>query len=354
LLRICAAASFSSNNKEKNMLKRYTLVAAAAGALLFGSIAHAQYKDEYTVSTVLPSAFPWGQAADKWVELVNERSEGRINMKIYSNSQLVSGDQTKEFSAMRSGLIDMAVGSTINWSPQVPELNLFSLPFLMPDYPAIDAITQGEVGEAVFAAIQKRGVTPLAWGENGFRELSNSKRAISKPADVEGLKIRVVGSPLFQDTFNALGANPTQMSWADAKPALTTGAVDGQENPLSVFDVARIDQVGQEHLTLWHYMADPLVFAVNNRVWATFSADDQALLKQAAIDAGQWEIEKSRSELGATLAAIKERGVTVTELTPTQRDAFINATRSVYQEWSPRIGEDLVKKAQKAVADRQQ
>jgi len=330
------------------------LVAAAAGALLFGSIAHAQYKDEYTVSTVLPSAFPWGQAADKWVELVNERSEGRINMKIYSNSQLVSGDQTKEFSAMRSGLIDMAVGSTINWSPQVPELNLFSLPFLMPDYPAIDAITQGEVGEAVFAAIQKRGVTPLAWGENGFRELSNSKRAIREPADVEGLKIRVVGSPLFQATFNALGANPTQMSWADAKPALTTGAVDGQENPLAVFDVARIDQVGQEHLTLWHYMADPLVFAVNNRVWATFSADDQDLLKQAAIDAGQWEIAKSRSELAATLAAIKERGVTVTELTPTQRDAFVNATRSVYQEWSPRIGEDLVQKAQQAVADRQQ
>jgi TRAP-type C4-dicarboxylate transport system substrate-binding protein len=248
----------------------------------------------------------------------------------------------------------MAVGSTINWSPQVPELNLFSLPFLMPDYPAIDAITQGEVGEAVFAAIQKRGVTPLAWGENGFRELSNSKRAIREPADVEGLKIRVVGSPLFQATFNALGANPTQMSWADAKPALTTGAVDGQENPLAVFDVARIDQVGQEHLTLWHYMADPLVFAVNNRVWATFSADDQDLLKQAAIDAGQWEIAKSRSELAATLAAIKERGVTVTELTPTQRDAFVNATRSVYQEWSPRIGEDLVQKAQQAVADRQQ
>ena len=101
-------------------------------------------------------------------------------------------------------------------------------------------------------------------------------------------------------------------------------------------------------------MADPLVFAVNNRVWATFSADDQALLKKAAIDAGQWEIEKSRSELDATLAAIKERGVTVTELTPAQRDAFINATQSVYQEWSPRIGEDLVKKAQQAVAERQQ
>jgi tripartite ATP-independent transporter DctP family solute receptor len=339
------------------MLNRKSLlsagvIAAATATLLFSSLASAEYKDEYTVSTVLPSAFPWGQAADKWVELVKERSDGRINMKIYSNSQLVSGDQTKEFSAMRSGLIDMAVGSTINWSPQVPELNLFSLPFLMPDNAAIDAITQGEAGKAIFKAIEKRGATPLAWGENGFRELSNSKHEIQAPEDLDGLKIRVVGSPLFQDTFTALGANPTQMSWADAKPALTTGAVDGQENPLSVFDVARIDQVGQKYLTLWHYMADPLVFAVSNRVWKQFNAEDQEILKQAAIDAGQWEIEKSRGELADTLAAIKDRGVTVTELTQEQHDAFVEATQSVYEEWTPRIGEKLVKQAQSAVANR--
>ncbi len=334
------------------MLKRRILLATTAATLLFSAAATAQYKDEYTVSTVLPSAFPWGQAADKWVELVRERSDGRINMKIYSNSQLVSGDQTKEFSAMRSGLIDMAVGSTINWSPQVPELNLFSLPFLMPDYEAIDAITQGEAGETIFAAIKKRGVTPLAWGENGFRELSNSKRKITGPDDVEGLKIRVVGSPLFQDTFTTLGANPTQMSWADARPALTTGAVDGQERPISVFDVARIDQVGQTHLTLWHYMADPLVFAVSNRVWSQFNPEDQALFKQAAIDAGQWEIEKSRGELEATLEAIKARGVQVVELTPEQHAAFVEATRPVYEKWTDRIGEDLVEQAQEAVANR--
>ena len=144
------------------------------------------------------------------------------------------------------------------------------------------------------------------------------------------------------------------MSWADAKPALTTGAVDGQENPLSVFDVARIDQVGQEYLTRWHYMADPLVFAVSNSIWDQFSSEDQALLKQAAIDAGQWEIEKSRSEIDATLAAIKERGVEVTELTDEQRDAFTKATQSVYETWTPRIGEDLVKQAQEAVASRNQ
>ncbi len=334
------------------MLKRRTFMAAATACMLLSPLAQAEYKAEYTVSTVLPSAFPWGQAADKWVELVNERSEGRINMKIYSSAQLVSGDQTKEFSAMRSGLIDMSVGSTINWSPQVPELNLFSLPFLMPDHAAIDAITQGEAGEAVFKAIEKRGVTPLAWGENGFRQLSNSKQKVDEPADLEGMKIRVVGSPLFQDTFTALGANPTQMSWADAKPALTTGAVDGQENPLSVFDVARIDQVGQAHLTRWGYMADPLVFAVSTRVWREFSPEDQQLLKQAAIEAGKWEIEKSRAELAETLERIKERGVEVTDLTPEQHAAFVAATQSVYEKWTPRIGEDLVKQAQDAIANR--
>ena len=312
----------------------------------------AQEAREYSVSTVLSDAFPWGQAAEKWAELVKERSDGRITLKVYPNSQLVSGDQTREFSAMRSGLIDMAVGSTINWSPQVPELNLFSLPFLMPDDAAVDAITQGEAGDMVFEAIEKRGVIPLAWGENGFREISNSKHELKQPADLKGLKIRVVGSPLFLDTFNTLGANPTQMSWADALPALTTGAVDGQENPLSVYDAARADRADQKYLTLWHYMNDPLIFGVSKRVWDTFNAEDQEMLKQAAIDAGQWEIEKSRAELNDTLDRIRERGVEVTELSPEEHQAFVDATQSVYEKWIPRIGENLVNQAQDAISKR--
>lgn len=326
--------------------------AGAAGLALTASVVFAQQTREFSVSTVLSEAFPWGQAATKWAELVEERSEGRIKLKIYPNAQLVSGDQTREFSAMRSGLIDMAVGSTINWSPQVPEVNLFSLPFLMPDNAAVDAITQGKAGEMVFAAIEKRGVMPLAWGENGFREISNSRGAISSPDDLKGLKVRVVGSPLFLDTFNTLGANPTQMSWTDALPALTTGAVDGQENPLAVYDVARADRASQKYLTLWHYMNDPLIFGVSQRVWKTLPAEDQQLLQQAAIDAGQWEIEKSRSELEETLDRIRERGVEVTELTPEQHKAFVDATQSVYDKWIPRIGKELVDTAQQAINER--
>ncbi|CAM5193845.1 DctP family TRAP transporter solute-binding subunit [Oligella ureolytica] len=327
-------------------------VASLAVSATIGSVALAQESKEYSVSTVLGDAYPWGQMAEKWAELVKERSDGRITLKVYPNAQLVSGDQTKEFSAMRSGLIDMAVGSTINWSPQVPEVNLFSLPFLMPDNAAVDAITQGEAGKTVFEAIAKRGVIPLAWGENGFREISNSKQAITMPADLKGMKIRVVGSPLFLDTFNALGANPTQMSWADAMPALTTGAVDGQENPLSVFSAARADRANQKYLSLWHYMNDPLIFGVSERVWKTIAEEDQAMLKQAAYDAGQWGIKKSRAELDETLAQIRERGVEVNELTPEQHQAFVDATKGVYDKWIPRIGKDLVDAAQKAIAER--
>jgi TRAP-type transport system periplasmic protein len=190
---------------------------------------------------------------------------------------------------MRQGIIDMAVGSTINWSPQVQELNLISMPFLMPDYKAIDALTGGEVGKKLFDIIASKDIVPLAWGENGFRELTNSKRAVRTPDDLKGLKVRVVGSP-----FTALGANPTQMSWADAQPALSTGAVDGQENPLTIFTVAKLHTVGQKHVTLWHYVADPPIFAVAKSVWETFTPDDQKILRAAALEAGRYGLEIAR------------------------------------------------------------
>lgn len=326
----------------------FRIAAGLAGAVLLSSAVAAQAR-ELSVSTVLSDAFPWGQAAEKWAELVEERSDGELTLRVYPNAQLVSGDQTREFSAMRSGIIDLAVGSTINWSPQVPELNLFSLPFFVSDVTQVDAVTGGEAGELLFKAIEDKGVIPLAWGENGFRQLSNSSAAIDAPDDLEGLKIRVVGSPLFQDTFTALGANPTQMSWADAKPALTTGAVDGQENPLSVFDVARIDQVGQEYLTLWNYMNDPLVFAANPQVWSSLSEDDQQMLRDTALEAGAWEIAKTRDEESARLDAIRERGVTVTELSDDQHQAFVEATLSVHEEWVPKIGEAVVEAASRDI-----
>lgn len=328
-----------------------------ATAVAIATVASAQdYKPEYKMSLVLGTAFPWGKGGEIWADMVRERTEGRINIKLYPGTSLVQGDQTREFSAIRQGVIDMAIGSTINWSPQVKELNLFSMPFLMPDFQAIDALTQGEVGTDLFAILDKAGVMPLAWGENGFREVSNSKQAIKKPEDLKGMKIRVVGSPLFLDTFTALGANPTQMSWADAQPALASGAVDGQENPMAIFTAAKLHSVGQKHLTMWGYVADPLIFVVNKEVWNSWTEADRAIVKQAAIDAGKQEIAIARAGLIEADKPVQKQieglGVTVTTLTPEEREAFVKATRVVYDKWKAQIGAGLVEKAEKAIAAR--
>ncbi len=319
-----------------------------ASALTIAAVSNAQvYKDEYKLSLVVGTAFPWGQGGQIWADLVKERTDGRINIKLYPGVSLVQGDQTREFSALRQGVIDLAVGSTINWSPQVKELNLFSLPFLTTTYAGTDAMTQGEVGNKIFQAIDAKGVLPLAWGENGFRQLSNSKQTIATPQNLKGLKIRIVGSPLFIDIFTAMGANPTQMSWADAQPALASGAVDGQENPLSIFLAAKMQNLSQKYITMWNYMNDPLVFVVNKDVWKSWSPKDQEIVRQAALDAGKQQIVLARKPLEKTIADL---GVTVTNLTPAQTVQFKKATQGVYDKWAQQIGPELVKMAEKAVA----
>ena len=332
------------------------LAAAAAVCGLALPAAAADYKSEYRLSIVLAPPTPWGQAAKIWSDLVKERTQGRINIKLYPGVSLIQGDQTREFSALRQGVSDMAVGSTINWSPQVKELNLFSLPFLMPDYAAIDALTQGSVGKKIFQRLEQGGVVPLAWGENGYREVTNSKRAIKSPADLKGMKIRVVGSPIYSDIFSALGANPTQMSWADAQPALSSGAVDGQENPLFLFNVLKMQNVGQKFVTAWGYVADPLIFVVNKDIWNSWTPADQAIVRQAALDAGKQEIAIARKGLTeADKPAFKDiaaMGVNVTFLTPEERDVFVKATRPVYEKWKNTVGAALVKEAEDAIAAR--
>lgn len=338
-------------------MKRRTAVAALALALAAApAFAQTKYQTEYRLSTVVGTAFPWGKAGERWGDLVRQRTNGRINIKMYPGTSLVAGDQTREFTAIRQGVIDLAIGSTINWSPQIKELNLFSLPFLMPDYAAIDALTQGEVGKDIFKRLERAGVVPLAWGENGFREVTNSKRALRKPEDFKGLKFRVVGSPLFLDTFTALGANPTQMSWADAQPALASGAVDGQENPLTIFTAAKLHTVGQKNVTLWGYVADPLIFVVNKEVWEHWTPEDRKIVRQAALEAGKYCIDLAREGMTganpAVLKTIEGYGVNIVKLSDAERAAFRRVTRPVYEKWSKQIGPALVKKAEASVAAR--
>ncbi|MBW6494852.1 MAG: DctP family TRAP transporter solute-binding subunit [Burkholderiaceae bacterium] len=344
------------------MDRRSMLKAGAAGSVALAApfivtrpaFAQGKYKDEYRLSTVVGTAFPWGKGAEIWINLVRERTQGRIKIKMYPGVSLINGDQTREFSAIRQGVIDMAVGSTINWSPQLKELNLFSLPFLTRNHAGLDALTQGAVGKQIMKIVEKAGVVPLAWGENGFREVTNSKHEIRSPADMKGLKFRVVGSPIFNDTFTALGANPTQMSWADAQPALASGAVEGQENPLHVFLAAKLQNLAQKFVTRWGYVADPLIYVVNRDIWTSWTPADREIVRQAAIDAGKEEIAIARKGLsGGDMSLVKDveaLGVKVTELTPAELKAFQQAIKPVYDKWAKVIGADLVKQAEAAVA----
>lgn len=312
------------------------------------------YKSEYKLSTVLARPSPWGVGAERWAELVTERTQGRITVRVFPGPSLVGGNQTMEFGALRQGAIDMAVSGTNNWSSQVRELSLFGLPFLVPNAAAMDALTGGEVGAQLFKVLEGKGVIGLAWGDNGFREVSNSKHPIRTPDDMKGLKIRSVGSPILLDTFAALGANPTQMTWSDALPALATGAVDGQENAVSIFVSAKLQTMGQKYLTLLHYISSPLIFAVNREVWNSWSAADQDIVRQAAQDAARENITLARqgtlTSQDAVLRQLAAEGVETVDLTAEQRQAFRDAVQSVYTKWAPIVGADMVAKAQAVAA----
>ena len=327
-----------------------------AAGLTLPSLARAQgqYRPEYKMSVVGNRPIPFADGAFKWAELITERSGGRINVKTYPGSQLVGGDQTRELLAMRQGVIDFCVYSTINISPQVKEAALFQLPFLMPNHQAFDALINGEVGRDFFKVLEARDILPLAWGENGFREISNSKRPIRTPADLRGLKIRFAAGNIFKDIYEGLGANPVQMSFADLQPALSTGAVDGQENPINLYLAFRMDTLAQKHLTVWNYVNDPLVFAVGKQVMAQFSPADQELVRQCAKDAGAYEIGVTRKGLGAggdrsAFEELAKRGVEVLELSEAEKRAFATVTRPVFDKWAANIGSDLVQKAERAI-----
>lgn len=336
---------------------RRTLLLGTAGAglaLPFAARAQ-QYRAEYKLSVVGNRPIPFADGAFRWAELVTERSGGRINVKVYPGSQLVGGDQTRELVAMRQGVIDFGVFSTINIAPQVREVGLFQLPFLMPSHRAFDALIRGEVGRDMFTVMERRDVVPLAWGENGFREISNSKRAIRTPDDLRGMKIRFAAGAIFTDIFNALGANPVQMSFADLQPALSTGAVDGQENPINLFLAFRMDTLAQKHLTVWNYVNDPLIFALSKSVWNSFTPADQQLVRDCAEEAGRAEIALTRRGLGleggddSSMVELRNRGVEVTVLSAAEKRAFAEKTRPVYDKWANTVGPDLVRKAEAAI-----
>jgi tripartite ATP-independent transporter DctP family solute receptor len=331
-----------------------SLFSLALLAVWAPAVAQAQYKPEFKNSLVVGPAGPWGEAATKFADLLKERTQGRINVKNYFAGQLFAGKQTNEFTLLNQGVADFALGSTINWSPQVKELNLFAMPFMYPSYKALDAVEAGDPGARLWKLIEAKGVIPLAWGENGFRQITNSKRPVRKPEDLDGLKVRVVGSPIFIDTFRALGANPINMNWGDAQTAFQQGTVDGQENPVvSVIIPFKLWTV-HKNITLWNYAIDPLILGVSKVTWDSLTPADREIVKKTAVEVMAWQKQGARAGLEGSMEAVetlKKNGMEPVTLSPSELTAFRAKTRPVYDKWVNEVGGDLVRAAEKIIAE---
>lgn len=336
------------------MKRRDVLKAGAAGTILGAPLvlrAQQQYRAEYKMSTVVGPAFAWGKGGEMFANFVRERTGGRINIKQYPGASLVQGQQDREFAAMRQGIIDVLCGAPINWSTTVKECALFNLPFLMPDHKAYDAVVASDVVQKdFFDIIRKSGAEPLAVGETGYRQISNSKRPIIKPEDFKGLKVRVVASPMYQEIMTGLGANPVSMSWADAQPALASGAVDGQENPLELFMAAKVHTLGQKFVTKWNYTNDVLLFAIANPIWQSWTEQDRKIVRESAIDASREQQKIVRTLFAKDVETVRALGVDVHVPTPAEMQAWQVAARRPYARWKATIGPQLVGKVEDVVA----
>ncbi len=330
------------------------------------------FKKEYKLQVAVGPTFYWSQGAAKFAELVEQKTGGAIRVKPYYGSALLQGAQLKVVQLVSKGVIDCAFESTINISPVIPECNIFSLPFFINTFENLDRIENGQTGEAIFEAMKKKGVMPLAWGENGFRQITNSKRTIRMPEDLKGLKLRVVGSPIFIDIFRSLGADPVNMNWGDAITAFQQGVVDGQENPAGVLIPVQIWQFHKQ-ATFWNYLADPLILFWNKKQWEDFPQKIQQGIAEAAVEAAQYEKALCRAGLdGETsirlleqkfnhemavpdpMGHLREQKMTVTVLSDRERAAFKSATQPVFEKWAEKIGKDLVDGARADMAQLQE
>jgi|SRR5450755_3720351 len=302
------------------------------------------------LSTAQGPAYPLGKAGEIWAALIRERSGGRLTVTYYPGATLSSRDPAREFGALRAGSVDLAVGSTLAWSAQVPQLNVLALPWLVPGAAELDALVAGDVGTRLSTILESNGVIALAWTANGFIELA-STMPVHKPSDLAGLRVRAQASPLIEGTFAALGARSSAMSAAEARALLDNTQLDGEETSVAVYSASRLYAGPLTHLLLWQAHADALVLAVNRALWDSWSEANRKLVRDAAAEAAR-QAHSMAQHLADddALASLGAQGAVVTRLTPAGRDAFREAVRAVYDRWTPIIGAELVDAAKASVS----
>ena len=303
----------------------------------------------WKLSTAVGPAFALGKAGERWAELVAERSGGTIAVAVHPGAALAQRDPGREFLALADGAIDLAVGSTLNWSVQVNELNVIGLPWLAPEARQLDALVTGPMKERLATAVLRAGAIPVAFAALGHHQIVTVAKPVRTPDDLIGMTVRIMSTPFLADFYAGLRAQPRAMAFAAAETAFRARVLDAQDGTLATFAAARLDALGVKQVTIWDAVAEVAIFAVNRAAWDTLTEAQRALVGQAAEDAARELPAAARAGDAAALAELRKRGLTILRLTGSGRAAFAAAARPVYDRWGAVAGDELVRVAEAAV-----
>ena len=272
--------------------------------------------------------------------MVENNSKGNIGVEVYSGAQL--GDDTTATEMVVAGQLEINNTSTAPLVGYVPELGIFDIPFLFADEAEADKVLASEVGDYLNAKLADKGIINLAWNENGFRELTNSKHAVATVADVAGLKIRTMENKFHQELWNSLGATATPMSSSELYTALEQGTVAGEENPVANFYSYQFQEV-QKYITMSNHIYSPFLFDMSKKIWDTYDADTQAILTEAAKAFGEEEKKINRQATADNLqSCIDDYGMEVTYLTDDAKAEFVAKTAHIQDMIAKDTGAEIM------------
>ena len=311
---------------------------AAAGAFFaFAIPAYAQ--TEVKIGYALAPDSHYGVAAKKFEEVVLAETGDQFSFTHFPSSGL--GGEREVIEGLQLGTIEATIVSSGTLANFVPDTGVFDIPFLFRDLDHARAVLDGQIGQDILAEFDNVGLHALAWGEQGFRHITNNRNAIHTPEDVQGLKIRTMENPVHLAAFDAMGAAPTPMAWPEVISSLQQGVIDGQENPLSVIVSVKLNEV-QKYLTLSGHVYSPAMLLVSKPFWEGLDDSQKAAFEKAATEAVA-EMRGFVSNVETSgVETLKERGMEVNELSAEEKAAFQASIKSAYDGYYQTYGQDLV------------
>ncbi len=278
----------------------------------------------------------YGAGADAFAKSLGDSAKGQFKVQQFANSAL--GGEREVIEGLQLGTIDVAIvstGATLNF---VPKTGVFDIPFLFRDLAHARKVLDGDIGQQMLAEFPKRGLIALAWGEQGFRQLTNNVRPVSKPEDAKGLKIRTTENPIHLAAFRHMGVLATPMAWPEVATALQQGTIDGQENPLSVIVSAKLPQL-QKYLSLTAHVYGPALVLMSPNVYDGLSDADKAKFKTAGHDAAIAMRNYVDAVEKSGLDEVKKEGMQVNTV---DHEAFVKAVEPIYPQYYKQFGKELV------------